>query len=169
MVIANAMNASLPLIQLAYTSLSSWSDNTSKIYTDDTIPQITEGDSIISLAFTPKRSDSLIRVEATVPLYASGGGTEYTCALFRSDSTDALSAFAFCYAEGFATSNIPSAKMMQELSHTFDNDTTSTYTFSIRMGNGSGTTKHIYINGDSSGQRLGGSQLAYLSIKEFLQ
>ena len=114
---------------------------------DDTIPQITEGNEIITGAITPASSTNkllfLVNLQASI-----NAATWGVAGLFQDSTSNALaSSYAYCPANG-GGAHIA-------FTHYMDAGTTSSTTFKLRAGAQSGS-KTITINGNAGNQTMGG-------------
>ena len=151
----NAINTPMILSQFLSTSSTATTACSTALPRDDTIPQNTEGDEIITLSITPVSSTSTLIIQFHGQAFlVTGLATQ--CALFQDSTANALAATGFT---PFSVQNI-------SLLHTMTSGTTSSTTFKIRFGNTSGSAT---MNTISSGVRAyGGIQLFWLTIKEYL-
>jgi hypothetical protein len=149
------------LVQSVNTSTASVVTATGTIPQDDTIPQDTEGTTVLSLAITPTSTDNDIHIEFT----CSGsvdGNQSVVVALFQ--DVDGTVADAIAVAHQGARNQADLTPQDLTLKHVFSPATTGTYTFEIRIGIPSG---NYYVNGDSVGARLfGGASRATLCVEE---
>lgn len=124
---------------------------------DDTVPQITEGSEIMTLAITPVSAANTLLIE--VVLYVSNNtGVANGAALFQDASVNALSAAA---ASQFGVANGIAPLVF---SHRMSAGTTSPTTFRVRAGPSSTVT--MTINGVSSGRIFGGVYASSITITE---
>jgi hypothetical protein len=125
---------------------------------DDTIPQITEGDEILSVAITPTNAGSTLLIMFTGTFGASTG-QEIGAALFVDATASALNASScFVTAGGIATTN--------SMKHLVVAGSTSARTYRIRAG--SEVATDAFLNGDSTGRKFGGVARAALVVIEIL-
>jgi hypothetical protein len=144
------------VVQRAYAEYTASADMTAVIPGDDTIPQITEGTQIISVAFTPKSATSRIRLRFD-GVGTAATSTHLQAALFSSASANALrSARAIVQAAGYAAVISAEAEYVP--------GSTAPVTFSVRVGADGATT--VRFNGTNTARLLGGSQAATLVIEE---
>jgi len=160
------------VIQTAYAESNTSSTGTTVIPADDTIPQITEGNLILSCSITPRFSNSKLLVIGR--LNGVENSTVSTsliiCALFRNDQTNAIVAEAQQNLIGniIGTTNIEGGTFT--LLRQIDASTTSTLTFSMRAGlGGAGSTEPFRWNGGQGLRFLGGSQYSSITIQEIKQ
>lgn len=122
---------------------------------DDTIPQNTEGDEVITVAITPTSATNRLRIEAEAICCISTTGYT-TMALFQ-DSTAAALAVDTYYDPNQAPDK-------RTIVHEMEAGTTSATTFKIRVGPNTGT---VYVNGQAAGTRIfGGISAARLRVVE---
>lgn len=143
------------VINSAYGSYANNSDISTLIPFDDTIPQSTEGTEIITVAITPTRNDTKLRVRASG--YASNSvAGNIISGIFRDNLTDALAATA-SYTQG--TADIGRIDVVVEVA---SNAVTPTI-FKLRVGPDTGTMR---CNGKTTGRMLGGSSRVTLVVEE---
>ena len=117
---------------------------------DNTIPQITEGDEYMSLAFTPKFSTSKLKIDVVWQgTNASISTNGFVVALFMVGTSNALAANFNSVANGSINNFV--------FTHYMTSGTTSAITFKVRAGSGNGATTSF--NGQT-GSALGGGALA---------
>ena len=121
---------------------------------DDTIPQNTEGDEVITVTITPTSATNRLRIEFNAPHIGAGGVDDIGVALFQDSTANALAA---------GRGRNPS-RLQLSLVHEMAAGTTSATTFKIRIG-GTGVT--CYVNGNGAGARIfGGVAAARLRVTE---
>ena len=130
---------------------------------DDTIPQITEGDEILSLSITPKSASNKLIIDIEVPFYASSPSVPVIFALFQDLGPDAIASLL----EYYQGSNFyPNTSV--KFSHQMIAGTTSPITFSVRAGiDTMGSSVILNCNGDTLALALGGTESAIIRITEF--
>jgi|SRR6185369_8678046 len=154
----NAIDTSHPLLQTVTTSLSTVQTCSTVIPADDTIPQITEGDQVLTLSITPKYSTSTLEIKFSSIVTKDTNAGFITTALFQDSTANAIS--AGCYAV------TASSALTANLHYVMTSGTTSSTTFKIRIGPGA---NNCYVNGDASGNQLmGGVSSTRLTINEYL-
>jgi hypothetical protein len=130
---------------------------TTAIPFDNTIPQITEGNEFMSLAFTPTSATSklLIQVvfQGTNATQASAG---FAVALFQVGTSNAIASLFNSQTSASITTFL--------LNHYMTAGTTSAITFTVRAGSGNGGTTSF--NGQSGSQLGGGSIASSITITE---
>lgn len=145
-----------PTGQIITHEISSHATGTTQIPTDDTKPQITEGNEFISLTIVPTSATSLLEIKGDLFL-SSSIVTNLTIALFKDNDVDAISAKGHTVRGGNDTVSLP-------IAHTMMSGTTSPITFKVRVGgNGAGT---FAINGSPSSRQYGGAASSTLIITE---
>jgi len=156
MVTNNVLNTRNPLLQYLETSTTSLIDVTTSIPRDDTIPQNTEGQEILTLTITPQRTTSKLIVKFSVPVGREvASNNSCSIALFQDASVNALAATGYRLSFNNLT-----------LEHVMTSGTTSATTFKIRFGLSDGA--HVYLNGDDAGNRvMGGVSKAVFTIEEY--
>lgn len=97
---------------------------------DNTKPQITEGDEAFSISYTPKRSDSIVMIEAVLS-GSAGPGVNSTAALFMAGQSDCLIATRI------------TVQGLQTLRVEMPSWGTTSRTFSVRHGPSSTGTSYI--------------------------
>lgn len=141
------------VVKSAYAEYTAYTSTASAIPNDNTIPQITEGLQLIAITYTPVSALNNIILMATLFAEANGAGRP-TIALFDGN-TNAIATIAGLCAVGQAdqvslTKRVPAGS-------------TSSRTYSMRVGDGSGT---LYVNGTSGGALYGASTCCSLTILE---
>lgn len=126
---------------------------------DDTIPQVTEGDLVLTSAITPKATTNRVRVTVTVPIGAPSGVQGVACAaLFRNGGANAIDAKFIRLVDGFGT--YPAQIMFED-----SPGSVAVQTYTVRVG---GASFDVLINGDISGRVGGGSSRASITLDEFV-
>jgi len=158
----NIVDSLNPVIQIVYTSTSSLVDCSTAMPFDDTIPQNTEGDEVLTLAITPSRATNILHILFHGFALQSALAMTTQFALFQDATADALAASASCYS---GSNNADPGGDEIILSHYMAAGTTSSTTFKIRVGP---SANNSYVNGDDAGNRLyGGVANTILTITEF--
>jgi hypothetical protein len=125
---------------------------------DDSIPQITEGEELYSLAITPTNAISDLYIDVVVNANSTGQ-TYVQVALFKDGAADAIAACSVL-TEATATYSLPLV-----IKYKIPAGTTTTQVFSVRVGSVSGQTT---VNGRSGSRRMGGVQYSSITITEYL-
>lgn len=144
-------------IQSTRNSTGALQTGTTPLPTDDTIPQITEGNEYMTQAITPASAAHLLEIEAQAEVSHNANGN-MTAALFQDATANALAA-----AYHFITVDTDAPIT---LLHCMVAGTTSSTTFRLRAGsNGVGTTT---FNGAAGARLLGGVMNSYLNVREIM-
>ncbi len=124
---------------------------------DDTIPQITEGDQVLSQAFVPTDAANILWIDVTV--FGSVSGADYMiAALFQDSTANALAADAMYVDTGTAVGIV-------HFRHKMTAGTAGTTTFTVRAGRPGGAS--FLLNGRTSdGRKFGGVAVSSISIDE---
>lgn len=126
---------------------------------DNTIPQITEGDEILSVAITPTNASSTLRITVSLPVVGGAGSVVAAAAIFVDATANAL-AVGTC--QVVTAGNISGLKFEHEVSA----GSTSSRTYRVRLG--STTATDVFLNGDNSARVFGGVAAAKLIVTEIL-
>lgn len=129
---------------------------TTVIPADDTIPQNTEGDEVITVSVTPTNASNRLRIEMDADIVSGSGAIDCGTALFQDSTAGALAA---CIEQLSGAGVFRGVRLAYEMAA----GTTSATTFKVRMGPGSGT---MYVNGNSGGRKLGGISAVRLRVTE---
>jgi len=144
------------LINRWYNSYATYSSHTTEIPNDNTIPQNTEGEEILTVATgTLASATNRLRVRVIIPLISGSGVIHAMAALFRDSTADAVQAGAFTF---------NAAARYGPISFEYEvvaGATTAT-TFKLRVGGG-GT---LYVNGDNASRILGGIAAVTMIVEE---
>ncbi len=126
---------------------------------DDTIPQITEGDQYMSLAYQAVSATNYLRVDVVIVLSHSVATVTMAAALFKDAVANAL---ASAISSTTAGAGQP---VTIKFSYTAAAGTTSPITFRVRAGSSNaGTTT---FNGSAGGRIHGGVMSSSINITEF--
>lgn len=144
-------------LQQVNTQTGAVATGTTVMPSDDTIPQITEGDEYMTLAITPLSATSKLKIDVVfVGAHNIASEQPITAALFQDSTADALAAVV----KHDPQNNIA----VLTFSHYMTSGTTSSTTFKIRAGVASaGTTT---FNGESGSRRYGGVMASSITITE---
>ena len=107
---------------------------------DNTLPQITEGVEIATVAITPTNASSTILIEGVVQCAMASNGTYTTAAIFIDSDADAIGATAQECDSSVAEHTFP-------FMFTHSPGDTSAHTYRLRVGNSSSGS---YVNGTTS-------------------
>jgi hypothetical protein len=144
------------VVQEKSTQTGAVATGTTVMPSDDTIPQNTEGDQYMTLAFTPTSSSNKLRIQVTF-FAASSAVAVVSAALFIDSTANALAA-------GFMYASVVGDILQIMFTHTMDAGTTSAVTFKVRAGlSGAGT---LTFNGSGGARKLGGVLASSIIIRE---
>jgi len=144
-------------VQLKNVSTVVQNTGTTNIPLDDTIPQNSEGDEKMTLAFTPKSASNKLLINVVVHGASSEANQYLTVALFQDTTASAIAASVT------HTSTGDQRVVSLPLSHYMTAGTASATTFKIRIGCTGGTTT---FNGASSTRFFGGVLTSSMTITE---
>lgn len=149
------------VVQTANYQTGALQTGTTVLLADDTIPQNTEGNEFMTLAFTPRSATNKLKITVNAfTAMSTGIGTVTTMALFQDSTADAIAATVTSAPQAHAP-------ISSTLVHYMTAGTTSATTFKVRMGlNGAGT---ITFNGANSGRLYGGVAASSITIEEIQQ
>lgn len=146
------------LIQVVNTQTSAVQTGSTTIPFDDTIPQNTEGNQVMTLAITPTSATNKLKIEVTVFVTADSGTPWLIAALFQDSTANALAADALFTSTATAGGTIT-------FTHYMTSGTTSSTTFKVRVGCSAG---NITFNGQSTARRFGGVIVSSITISEIV-
>tara|TARA_R100000995_G_scaffold61079_1_gene31123 strand:- start:452 stop:1084 length:633 start_codon:yes stop_codon:yes gene_type:complete len=138
-------------------------DTTRKLATtlmvaDDTIPQRTEGDEILTCAITRLSASSRLRIRAHCP-FSVNGSMAVILALFQDTTANALAAVSTSTGDDDEMNHMT-------LEHEMASGSTGSTTFKLRIGPVS--SANVRTNGISTGRLLGGVMKTTLTVEEIL-
>lgn len=144
------------VVQVVNSTSGAVATGTTVLPLDDTIPQNTEGDEYMTLAVTPKAATNKLKIEVTVVLASSAGGT-LAAALFQDSTAGALAVVG---------TRVDTTGSLYTLSftHYMAAGTTSATTFKVRCGNSAAGT--VTFNGVAAGREYGGVMSSSITITE---
>lgn len=149
------------IAQIVAASTASFIDVSATFPHDNTIPQNTEGEEILTVSITPTNASSQLVIWGMaqgVAFYSGTYGAMMAC-LFRDTIANAL-------AIGGANSNVGMWASVPIL-HFLMAGSTSPTTFKMRVGlENTAGAPHFYVNGNSGGRLYGGASLCYLIAAE---
>lgn len=144
-------------VQIVNATFSAVATGTTVIPSDDTIPQITEGDEYMTLAIVPKSATNILVISANV-LLSNSVTAALVVALFQDATANAIAVAGSFDSTATAMMSIP-------LTYTMVAGTTSSTTFRIRAGgNAAGTTT---FNGQAAARRFGAITKSSIVITEY--
>jgi len=141
-------------IQIIKTQTGAYAACATLIPTDDTIPQKTEGNEVMTLTIIPTNASNKLKIDVVINGAPASGG--YVCAaLFQDDIADALAcSFMQCYS---------SYTSVIKFTHFMDAGTIVATTFKVRVGHHSAS---FNFNGDSGARKYGGVIASSITITE---
>lgn len=129
---------------------------------DDSIPQITEGEQVVGVTFTPQLDTSMVEVSYAV-MGSVSKGMYVASAVFQDNASNALTGSL-----GLAMATGPNQKFCIQGTFQISAATATARTYNLRVG--PSQTGTVYVNGDSSGNRLfGGACTAVITAREVFQ
>jgi len=147
------------VIQVANYTTGAMSTGTALIPFDNTIPQITEGTQFMSLAFTPKKATSKLKITVNLSASISIVGV-VTVALFQDSIANAL-------ATSISHCGVVNGVQQNSFITYISASDINSKTFTVRAScNATGT---ITVNGQSSSPLFGGSLASSITIEEIAQ
>jgi len=147
------------VIQEAYFQTGTLATGTTTIPQDNTIPQITEGDLYMTLAFTPKKANSILRIDIA-GVWSSSVIAYQIAALFRDATAGAIATTD----EYNASSNTP-----RQLSMTVHVPAVATSLTTFYVRSGASTAGTTTFNGLGGLAAFGGTLLSSITITEIAQ
>lgn len=130
----------------------------STIPKDNTIPQISEGTEVYSVAITPTAADTILVVEGTLNM-GSGSGSAVCAALFQDGASDAIATACENSANESQPCNLT-------LTYFLTSGTTDEITFSLRAGGNSSST-YLNRSGGTLTNLYGMTLFSSLKVTEF--
>lgn len=140
------------VLQVVNTQSGTYSAGSTSIPFDNSIPQNTEGDQVMSLSITPTSATSKLKIDVVV----NAGSDNYLIAALFQDSTANALASGWSYGATNQSHNI-------KFTHYMGAGTTSSTTFKVRIGGSSGGA---LFNGGDGGARFGGVSASSITITE---
>lgn len=147
------------VIQVANYTTGAVATGTALIPNDNTIPQITEGFQVMSLAFTAKKANSKLKITVVTNKNASTTNSSI-CALFKDSISNAIGATY----QSDTNVTYPNTNTFIVFIDAID---TSLHKFTVRCGLVVAGT--LTFNGQSSTAYLGGSLASSITIEEIAQ
>jgi hypothetical protein len=144
------------VVQVVNFHTGATASGTTQIPSDDTIPQITEGDQYMSLSITPQNANNYLKIDV-VFIGTASVTARVTAALFQDSNVNALAAAGVISdtGQGYQAPNC--------FSYYMNAGTTSPITFTVRAGADNPAT--IDFNG-VSGRQYGGVCASSITITE---
>jgi len=155
----NTGDQQVGVVQVKYALADADYSTTNTIPFDDTIPQNTEGEELLTASITPTSTSNYLRVRATLPMVSRSSGGGVTVALFKDSGADALNAGTALIGSSSEYGNISIEWVEQATS-------TSAQTFKLRYGGNTAST--AYVNRRGSGALYGSTKpVVSLTVEEF--
>jgi len=145
------------ILQVQNYTTGAMTTGTGVIPNDDSIPQITEGTEFMTLAFTPKKANSRLRIDI-VALVTNNSANYTSCALFRDSTANAIGAMLF--------TTVPSAGYYETCAFTVFVDAVATTTTTFRFRAGGSGASTVTFNGQSSARIFGGTMASSITVTE---
>lgn len=142
-----------------YASIATYSAISAQTPNDDTIPTSGEGTQVLSASFTPKRSDSTIRIRASLVIGAASGSSSAQAVISFFRGTTCI----FAAVQQVDTDNAPSIAAVEFETANWG---IAAETIAIRIGRGG--SNNLNLNGVAGGRRLGGAMVSTLTIEEWI-
>jgi len=162
MVTNNCVNTYNHVIQRVSVNKTAVQNITTVIPADDTIPQKAEGDEVLTLAITPKKTTNILVIEFNTMFQIHNNGIACVFALFQDATANALSATWTCGANDLQTDSC-------YIKHVMVAGTTAATTFKIRAGKTGASAFQMTLNGEvtGGGRLFGGVADTWLTITEY--
>ena len=144
------------IVQTVYSEVTATSSGATQFPNGDTIPQNTEGFEVVTAAITPTNASNKLLIEAEV-WHSASGASQAGIAVFQDTTANALASGLDYH---------PQNGVIQKFDVSFEMTagTTSETTFKVRVGPLTSTT--LYINGNGTGRKFGGTLKTYLKVTE---
>ena len=154
-----ALGSTGKLLQVVRSTTSSVVTCGTNIPWDDTIPQNTEGNEVLTAAITPLSATSSLYIKFFCTGSHSGaGGNGTMAALFVDSTANAISIFG-------VPNNGANWQTTISMAASIDSSSTTARTYKVRVGSSGGVT--FYVNGNNVGTRVfGGASTAMFEILE---
>ena len=146
------------VLQMVYVYTGAYATGSTTMPFDDTIPQNTEGNEVMTLAITPTSASSKLLINVDVCGSSDVQGN-WTAALFRDSTADALTATQVKASNVTADQNDHC-----HLSWVADSSSTSATTFKVRCGQHNAGA--WYFNGENGSRLFGGVANSGITIME---
>lgn len=137
------------VVQVVYAETATQTTTAAQIPDDNSIPQITEGEEVLTVSITPKNSNNLLYITTNINM--SGGSATAAAAIFRSDEANALLAMA-----------TPGLTMNPGIRETAG--TTNAISISLRIGSGDMT--NVEFNTGNNSDPYGGVRKSSITVME---
>jgi hypothetical protein len=145
------------MVQQVNTQTTAWRQCNTLIPRDNSIPQQSEGDQVMSLSITPKAATNKLKIEVVANLTRVWAGWGVTAALFQDAQSNAL-------AVGHSDVSAFGRLINVVFTHYMNAGTTLPTTFKVRVGTDAGDA---YFNGTNTGGLFGGRFVSSITITEY--
>ena len=146
------------IVTRAYAENTATQLATTLMVLDDTIPQKTEGDEILTCAITRLSASSRLRIRAQCP-FSVNGAIATILGLFQDTTANAVAAVVTAVQTDNQINQLT-------LEHEMASGSTGSTTFKLRLGPVS--SANVRTNALSSGRQLGGVMKTTLTVEEIL-
>ena len=153
---SSAQAASGMVVQVVDSLTTGMTTGTTTIPVDNTIPQITEGDQVMSVSITPKSAANKLIIDV-VTFGSSSIVGSVTAALFQDSTANALAATNGYNTTATGMTTLP-------LSYSMTAGTTSSTTFKVRFGGNSAGT--FTFNGSAGATLFSTAAKSYIRVTE---
>lgn len=153
------------IVQTVYTSSVTYTNCATNIPFDDTLPQITEGDEVLSRAITPTSTSNYLLISVVLNIGTEADDEDPKCgALFNTDvhATNAVACGFFYNATGGAGQAHGGGTISFQYIVQAHQTTATTYT--VRLG---GNSSDAELNGYNGSRYYGGVLVSSITIQEF--
>ncbi len=146
--------------QVVRASSATYQSITTDLPVDNSIPQITEGEEVTSVAITPINASSTLRIRF-MGNFGVSSASNIGAGLFVDATAAALRASGVRVTSASGTAPLV-------LEHALTAGSTSARTYRIRVGPDVGGAATVFVNGDNGSRLFGGVDAATLEIEEIL-
>jgi len=126
---------------------------------DDTIPQISEGGEVMTLAITPTAATSKLIIDVLVNTSPTLSGEKMVVALFQDTTANAIA----CVSDEFYDSGY---MVVIPLKHYTSASSTSARTYKVRLGRTDSSGNAVTVNGYNGSRKFGGVLATSITITE---
>jgi hypothetical protein len=146
-------------LQTVYAQTTSLVEVTGAIPIDNTKPQSTEGNEVLTATITPSSATSKIVVQAAIVGTLGNAAGTITLSVFKGEATDAIASVWSSGGVGYA--------MILPIAYQDTPNSTSAVTYKIRAGYAGGTSAGLYINRSNNGAAIyGGTMTSWMTLTE---
>lgn len=146
-------------VVLVASNLTTVTTCATKMPSDNTKPQITEGDQILSVTIAPQSANSELIIRAVIIVSSSSANDWLSAAVFKDSDADAITATT-----AFMAAN--TGVVVLKIEYFLSGGSTASRTYKLRVGANSGIA---YVNGAGATQVFGGVANTSLSVMEIVQ